>query len=166
MSSSTIEVSPAIEAMIARVKEQPIADWGIFTTGKPATVQGKKADGTYRTVPYEGTEEFAFCDLRMGKRGKMIFAFRPIDPMYEQIELDEEKVFIAVPAFEAFIAKAIDASCDPAIFDGEGNAYRFARSKYIKAFGVAAKNLAQRAEDEKKQAAENRAIEDPRWGSF
>jgi hypothetical protein len=159
------EPDPAIDALITAIETQPIADWGIFSTGSPITAQAKKQDGTYRTVPLAGTEEFVFAGLHMGKRGKMIFQFRPIDPLYALYEFDETKVFEAVPALEAQIVGAINPKLkDP--FDLPGEAYAAARSGFCAAFRRRVVEEKKMAEVELIKDNEKRQNENPIFGMF
>jgi hypothetical protein len=158
-------VDLAVTAAIGQVMAQPIADWGIFTTLGPIAVSAKKPDGTYRTVPLAGTEEFTFSGMYVGKRGGMIFTFTPIDPTYTAFEFPADKVFTSVPALEHMVIKALGGNVD-AVFDRPGEGYAAAlsqfRAKHRKVV-VAEKKAEQVAKIEENV---ERQKANPLWGMF
>lgn len=57
-------------------------------------------DDTYKTKPVFGGQELFFKDVRVGKSGKIIFSFTPVDDMpWKQCEWDAAKLDQAVPLF-------------------------------------------------------------------
>lgn len=158
------ENDPAVDALIATITTQPMEDWGIFSTGKPFTAQARKPDGNFRTVPLEGSEEFTFSGLRMGKRGKLIFEFNPVDPTYTRYEFDEEKVFVAVPALEEWMLKALGMETE--VFDRPGEAWAAGSSRFRANFRRAKVVEEKKAEEEKLQKDADRMANNPLFGMF
>jgi hypothetical protein len=165
------EIDAATDALIEKIRVEPIGTWGIFTSHGSITVQALKPDNTYRTQPLDGTEEFTFGGLYLGKRGKLIFQFHPIDPVYKAYELDESKVFSSVkpaadaPTFEARICKALGLG-DEIEWGDAGVGFAMARSQFKAKF---LKALAeQEKQAEKIKLAENieRKETNPLWGMF
>ena len=170
-----VALDPAVEAMIDAIRSQPIDDWGIFITKGPTTAQAKKPDATYRTVPLIGTEEFVFAGLRMGKRGKLIFEFRPIDPTYMLFEWDEDKVFDTVVSavidtesllFEERIEAALGFVDNADSFDRPGDVFKLARSRFCAAFRKKIVFAKKEAEAQLHKANEDRMAENPLFGLF
>ncbi|WP_456868389.1 hypothetical protein [Galbibacter sp. BG1] len=68
-----------------------------------------QSDGTYKTKPVFGDQELFFKDVRVGKSGKIIFSFTPVDDMpWKQCEWDAVKLDQAVPLFGGVFAEKLN----------------------------------------------------------
>jgi len=57
-------------------------------------------DDTYRTKPVFGDQELFFKDVRVGKSGKILFSFTPVDDApWKQCEWDAAHLDQAIPLF-------------------------------------------------------------------
>lgn len=66
-------------------------------------------DDTYKTKPVFGGQELFFKDARVGKSGKVIFAFTPADDMpWKQCEWDAVKLDQAIPLFGGVFAEKLN----------------------------------------------------------
>lgn len=67
-----------------------------------------QSDGSYKTKPVFGEQELFFKDIRIGKSGKIIFSFTPVDDMpWVQCEWDAVKLDAAVPLFGGVFAEKL-----------------------------------------------------------
>lgn len=73
----------AINAKLATTSET-------FMLASPETLTIKKVNGTYSKKAHIGSEDFRPVSVYMGKRGKLIFVFKPVMVAdYAEAELDE-----------------------------------------------------------------------------
>lgn len=76
-------------------------------SGTPMATQ-KFADGTFKNKPVELGQEFFMNETYVGKSGKLIFMFRPVDSReYEHIEVDERQVLNIFPTIGAMAVGAL-----------------------------------------------------------
>jgi hypothetical protein len=164
-SERLLETTPAIQAMIDSINSHDGSLWGLFTPNGPVTAQAQKPDKTYRTQPLNGDEEFTFNRIYMGKRGKLIFQFTPIDPAYQHYEFAEDKVFQAVPALESHIVKALGGN-EGLAFDQPGEGFLAAASLFRANFKRTLEEEKRRAEEAKIKESKDRIENNPIWGIF
>jgi hypothetical protein len=63
-----------------------------FMLSSPLALTVKKANGAYSKVPHVGSEDFAPARAYMGKRGKIIFVFKPVMVSeYSEMEMEERQ---------------------------------------------------------------------------
>lgn len=119
----------------------------------PCKMQGKRANGEYRTASVNGGEEFQFNRVYIGKRADtLIFVFTPVDPSgdFEQYELNDTKVFAAFPETESLIVRALGFNDE----DTEGNRVTFAMIKGQFLKKVEEEEIARAEAEEKAEAIE------------
>lgn len=75
-----------------------------FMLSAPVTLTVKKANGGYSKKAHMGMEDFQPVSAYVGKRGKMIFVFKPVMVAdYAEMEADEQQAFSNLGGFKEFI---------------------------------------------------------------
>lgn len=89
------EVDEAMDTLAEQVTQALIdAKAKTFMLGEPMHLTIKKRDGTYSKRPHIGGEEFVPVRVYAGKRGTLIYAFRPVDAAdYVEMEMGEAQAF-------------------------------------------------------------------------
>jgi hypothetical protein len=155
------EVSVGTKALLEALNTH-IDKQKILTLIAPTQMQALNQSGEYKTIPITATDEMTFSNARMGKRGKIIFAFEPVEPGdHKQLELDEARV-AAVRDFESMAKRALGASEEQIAtrsFSELAGAYMKSVKKHIEA----EKQHAIEAEKRKQMEMHSK---DPNWGLF
>lgn len=75
-----------------------------FMLSSPLALTVKKANGAYSKVAHVGSEDFAPARAYMGKRGKIIFVFKPVMVSeYSEMEMDERQARESLVGFKEWL---------------------------------------------------------------
>lgn len=75
-----------------------------FMLSSPLALTVKKANGTYSKVAHVGSEDFAPARAYMGKRGKIIFVFKPVMVSeYSEMEMDDRQARESLVGFKEWL---------------------------------------------------------------
>lgn len=86
----TNALAEALQDEIAAINAKLAVITETFMLASPETLTIKKANGTYSKKAHIGSEDFRPTSVYMGKRGKLIFVFKPVMVAdYVEAELDE-----------------------------------------------------------------------------
>jgi hypothetical protein len=92
----------AVEETLAR------GDVPYLTISGTPNAAVKYPDGTYKTKPLVGGEEFQLTGMRHGKRVPFLMIFTPVDARdYESMEMSAEDVCEASPELRGWFSKAL-----------------------------------------------------------
>lgn len=79
-----------------------------FMLSSPMTLTVKKPNGGYSKVAHVGSEDFQPVRAYLGKRGKLIFAFKPVMVSeYSEMEMDEESCKAHLVGFKDFLREFV-----------------------------------------------------------
>jgi ribosomal protein S12 len=79
-----------------------------FMLSAPATLTVRKANGGYSKVAHVGMEDFQPVSAYVGKRGKMIFVFKPVMVAdYLEMEMDEQQAFANLSGFKDYLRESV-----------------------------------------------------------
>lgn len=132
----------------------------VFSPPGPIQMSALLVAGGYKTAPITGDTEMTFSGVRMGKRGKLIFEFAPVEPgEFKQLEMDEAKVFDTFPALEELAKRAIGGADSMASFSALTGAFMADLRRKREREAVKAKQEAERSEQE-------HYSDHPDWGLF
>ena len=80
-----------------------------FMLGEPMSITIKKRDGGYSKIPQIGGEKFIPSGAYNGKRGTIIFTFRPVHATeFVEMEMDEKIASLRLVGFATYIREAMD----------------------------------------------------------
>lgn len=98
------EADAALDELAANLTSALGAKSETFMLNTPLSLTVKKADGRFSKRPHVGGEDFAFERAYRGKRGKLIFAFKPVMVSeYVEMEMDTSNAFDALTGFKEFL---------------------------------------------------------------
>ena len=79
-----------------------------FMLSAPMTLTVKRANQTYSKVAHIGSEDFQPWRCYLGRRGKLIFVFKPIMVSdYVEMEMDEATARLSLVGFEEFLKQYV-----------------------------------------------------------
>jgi hypothetical protein len=79
-----------------------------FMLSAPITLTVKRPNQSYAKVPHVGSEDFEPVRAYMGKRGKLIFVFKPVMVSeYSEMEMDEASATANLVGFKDFLAEYV-----------------------------------------------------------
>lgn len=99
-----------VEAEIEAINEKIASCGESFMLMSPETLTVKKPNGTYSKKAHIGSEDFKPLSAYMGKRGKLIFVFKPIMVAdYLEMEMDENSAKEKLMGFKDWCRENIAA---------------------------------------------------------
>ena len=157
---SAVEPAPLNEegtrqALIDAVVSALLAKEIVVTVRGPFMTAVMMNDSNYKNKTIMPETELIFKGMRAGARSNFIFEFEPIEATeYQKVEFAENKMFQAVPTFEAQLVNALG-------FYDEMS-WQLAKAKYVKTLA------AEREVAAELQAAEikEKNVKDADWGIF
>jgi hypothetical protein len=79
-----------------------------FMLSSPIALTVRKSTGTYSKQAHMGMEDFQPVSAYVGKRGKMIFVFKPVMVAdYAEMEMDEAQAFANLSGFKDFMREKV-----------------------------------------------------------
>lgn len=79
-----------------------------FMLSSPMALTVKKANGSYSKVAHVGSEDFEPVRTYLGKRGKLIFVFKPVMVSeYSEMEMDEASAKANLVGFKDFLKEFV-----------------------------------------------------------
>ena len=109
-------------------------------------------DGTYKTKPLTGGDEFVLKGIRTGARGNFIFEFVPMDDKpYSQMEISKTQQFEYFTGLEYFLVTALGFS------EEEGG---------VPVWDEAVKTFMKRHEESTRKESIEANQDNPMWGTF
>jgi len=98
----------ALEEISKKMSEAMKATTETFMLSAPVTLTVRKSTGGYSKQAHMGMEDFQPVSAYMGKRGKIIFVFKPVMVSdYAEMEMDEQQAFAHLNGFKDFIRERV-----------------------------------------------------------
>lgn len=98
----------ALDALATRMTEAMKACTETFMLSSPIALTVRKANGAFSKMPHVGMEDFQPASAYIGKRGKMIFVFKPVMVAeYVEMEMDEQQAFANLNGFKDYLRENV-----------------------------------------------------------
>jgi hypothetical protein len=98
----------ALVLMCEEITEVLGATQETFMLSAPMALTVKKANNAYSKVPHVGSEDFAPSRAYVGKRGKIIFIFKPVMVSeYSEMEMDETQASANLVGFKEWLRENV-----------------------------------------------------------
>lgn len=107
------EEEPDLQGLVEKIDSLIVNSMRQFMLSEPLMVTVKTKDGGYSKRPLIGGEEFIAMGCYLGKRGKLIYTFKPVDVSnYVQMEMEEARAKKALSGFSDFLKSVVNYDLD------------------------------------------------------
>lgn len=98
----------ALDGLAQEMTKVMQASTETFMLAAPITLTVRKSNGGYSKQAHMGMEDFQPVSAYLGKRGKMIFVFKPVMVAdYSEMEMDEQQAFANLNGFKDFMRENV-----------------------------------------------------------
>jgi len=98
----------ALDELAKKMSEAMKRTQETFMLSAPASLTVRKSNGAYSKAAHVGMEDFQPTSAYVGKRGKIIFVFKPVMVAdYVEMEMDEQQAFAHLNGFKDFIRENV-----------------------------------------------------------